>query len=216
MSSRTSIQALYERNLKIWNDCIPGILPAGAPLRPGLQREIDLAVDRLLAGRNRYELVEEECGTPWFYIGICHSLEGSSNFTKHIHNGDPLTARTVNVPAGRPVSGKAPFSWEASAVDWCDLKGINDAKVRRLQPGNVRDWTIPTMLWRFEANNGFGYINRNGPEHYSPYLVAGSNLEMAGRYVADHDYRPTVWSKQIGVVPLLKTLVVRGILNIEA
>ena len=41
--------------------------------------------------------------TYWFVIAAIHGLEASFNFRAHFHNGDfPLTARTRQVPAGRP------------------------------------------------------------------------------------------------------------------
>jgi len=41
-----------------------------------------------------------------------------SSFKLHLHNGDPLTARTVNVPKGRPKTGQPPFAWGISAKDF--------------------------------------------------------------------------------------------------
>ena len=53
-------------------------------------------------GKARYAAVGKPFGIPWHVVGIIHMLEAAANFTTHLHNGDPLTARTVHVPAGRP------------------------------------------------------------------------------------------------------------------
>ena len=105
------------------------------------------ATARVVAGQARYETVSAATGVPWFVIGIIHSLEGSSNFKTHLHNGDPLTARTIHVPKGRPITGQPPFTWEDSAVD--ALKFDNLA-------GSTK-WSLPSTLFRLEGFNGFGY-----------------------------------------------------------
>ena len=105
-------------------------------LSPGLTQEYDLifasakirseylsavraVAERIISPANwaRYQDVGGKTGIPPYVIGIIHSLEASGRFDRHLHNGDPLTARTVQVPAGRPKSGKPPFTWEESAVD---------------------------------------------------------------------------------------------------
>jgi lysozyme family protein len=42
---------------------------------------------------------------PWYLVGIIHYRECSLYFSRHLHNGEPLTERTRRVPAGRPASG---------------------------------------------------------------------------------------------------------------
>lgn len=209
--SYNSRAALAEKYVDMWRELRPGERPPGAPPRPGLAADIDAAVNRLLAGKDRYEAVEAAVGVPWWFIAMIHGLEGGGDFQLHPHNGDPLTARTVAVPAGRPLMGDAPFEWEESAVDLCSLKGWDAPQVRRLPDGSA-DWTIPTTMWRAEANNGFGYRNRG---ILSPYLVAGSNLEQPGRFVADGVFDPTKWSRQIGFATLLKVLTTRGVVTFD-
>ena len=72
----------------------------------------------------RYDQVANATGVPWYVIGIIHEMEGGLNFTTHLHNGDPLTRRTVQVPAGRPPTGMPPFQWEESAIDALDAGGL--------------------------------------------------------------------------------------------
>ena len=64
---------------------------------------------------------------PWYVIGFIHKMESDMNFGTHLHNGDPLTARTVHVPTGRPVNGNPPFTWEDSAADALQLAAALEA-----------------------------------------------------------------------------------------
>src|SRR3954451_13268986 len=86
-------------------------------IRPDRLGLVDALIARLLANRPRYEAVGTPLGTPWWVIATIHSLEASCSFTAHLHNGDPLHARTTHVPKGRPASGAPPFTWEVSARD---------------------------------------------------------------------------------------------------
>ncbi len=80
-----------------------------------------------------------------FFIAVIHNMEASQNFNKHLHNGDPLTARTVQVPAGRPKKGTPPFSWEDSAADALAIRGL----------GAKTDWSLAGMLYQLEGYNGW-------------------------------------------------------------
>jgi len=141
----------------------------------------------------QYAETSTATGVPIIFIAITHSLEASSNFNKHLHNGDPLTARTVQVPAGRPKAGNPPFTWTESAIDALELKGYD----------KVTDWSIPAMLGLFERYNGLGYQKRGV---LSPYLWSWSNLYTAGKYVADGHFDPNAVSQQCGAAVLLKLL----------
>jgi lysozyme family protein len=156
------------------------------------------ALPRLAAlnGRAVYERIEEMTGVPWWWVAAIHQLESSGDFTRHLHNGDSLRRRTVRVPAGRPVAGEPPFDWVASAVDALTMPG------KRLH--QVSDWSIPHALWLLESFNGFGYrLYRHMP---SPYLWAGTNHYMRGKYVADGKWSSTAVSKQAGCAGLLMAL----------
>lgn len=160
--------------------------------------EVEHLANRIFANSKRYTAVSAKLpGIPWFFIGIIHALESTLNFSKHLHNGDPLTARTVHVPKGRPVSGTPPFSWEESAWDALIAKRLNAWP----------DWSIAGMLYQFEAYNGWGYRFRNVP---SAYLWAGSQHYEKGKFVEDGIYSPTAVSEQIGAAVLLKQLVISG------
>lgn len=93
-----------------------------------------------------YMDVAEKIGMPWWIVGLIHMMESNCNFRTHLHNGDPLTARTVRVPKGRPLSGSPPFSWVESAVDAMQFKGFD----------KIDAWDVPQMLYLLEGYNGWG------------------------------------------------------------
>jgi len=157
--------------------------------------EIDGIVRRIVQHKDRYQAVERLTNVPWYVIAVLHSLEASGRFDRHLHNGDPLTARTVQVPAGRPRSGTPPFTWEQSAVDALDYDGLS----------HVTDWSIEHMAYLFEGFNGWGY-RRFHPHVKSPYLWSYSNHYTKGKYVADGRWSETAVSRQSGTMVLLKRL----------
>lgn len=149
----------------------------------------------IVANKLRYESVGNPLSIPWFFIGIIHSLECSSKFTTHLHNGDPLTAKTVQVPVGRPKIGTPPFTWEESAKD--ALIG------HKLNLWN--DWSLPGLLYKLEGYNGFGYRRIAVPIN-SPYLWSFSNQYTKGKFVQDGKFSATAVSKQCGAAVLLRRL----------
>ena len=54
----------------------------------------DARVRAIAEAKPRYDQVANATGVPWYVIGIIHEMEGGLNFSTHLHNGDPLTART--------------------------------------------------------------------------------------------------------------------------
>jgi lysozyme family protein len=168
-------------------------------IRPSRRKAVDVLVRRMTANRARYEKVAKAVGAPWYVVAIVHSLEAGGDFARHLHNGDPLTARTTRVPAGRPKTGRPPFTWEQSAIDALAYQGFR----------NWRDWTIPGTLYKLEAYNGFGYRDRH-PNVPSPYLWSFSNHYTRGKYVADGRFSPTAVSQQCGAAVLLKRLAAGG------
>ncbi|MBB2671536.1 UNVERIFIED_ORG: lysozyme family protein/DNA/RNA endonuclease G (NUC1)/V8-like Glu-specific endopeptidase [Rhizobium esperanzae] len=162
-------------------------------IRPEKKGEVAWYVKKLTGFRPRYEKVGSALGIPWWFVGITHALEGSFNFKGHLHNGDPLTARTVQVPKGQPKKGNPPFTWETSAVDALTLKGFEGQS----------DWSVARSLYRFEGYNGWGY---RGLGINSPYLWSYSNHHTKGKFVKDHKYDPNALSKQCGAAVMLKAL----------
>ena len=109
--------------------------------------DVDKLARGIVQGKPRYDQVSNATGVPWYVVGIIHAMEASLNFKTHLHNGDPLTARTVQVPRGRPPFGTPPFEWEDSAIDALTLKDLDD----------VRVWSIERIAFQLEAYNGWGY-----------------------------------------------------------
>jgi lysozyme family protein len=171
-------------------------------IKPDRAQAVNAAVAKIRANRERYEAVGSALGVPWYVVGLIHMMESSGNFTAHLHNGDPLTARTTHVPAGRPKAGTPPFSWEESAADALELQRF----------GSWKDWGIPGILFKLEAYNGFGY-RENHPDVSSPYLWSFSNHYTRGKYVADGSFSPTAVSAQCGAAVMLKRLQQLGVLG---
>jgi lysozyme family protein len=94
-------------------------------INPNRRAEATAAANRILQNRARYEDVARQTGVPWFVTGLIHMMESDGDFDTHLHNGDPLTARTRNVPRGRPARGAPPYAWEESAVDALRLKRLD-------------------------------------------------------------------------------------------
>lgn len=157
---------------------------------------------KMLSGQIMYTSVEMATGIPWVLVGAIHCLESAFDFSRHLHNGDPLIARTVNVPRGRPLIGKPPFQWKDSAVD-----ALKD-RVK----GNLK--SIPAMLQFAEAYNGVGYLklyDAGCSGYMSPYVWGGTDIYTSGKYVRDGQFDKSAVSKQYGVAATLKTLLWFGV-----
>ena len=174
---------------------------ASARVRPEHVREVTATAHRVMLPANlaRYRAVEAATGVPAWVVGIIHSMEAGGNFSSHLHNGDPLTERTVQVPAGRPTAGVPPFTWEASAIDALRFHDLDQ----------WTEWTVAGIGYVFERYNGFGYRN-NHPEVKSPYLWSFTTAYSSGKYIEDHKWSPTAVSKQCGAMAILRPLVDAG------
>ncbi|MCG3198460.1 MAG: hypothetical protein HUU16_15895 [Candidatus Omnitrophica bacterium] len=172
-------------------------------LAPRRERLVEKLLERILAGKPRYDRVSEATGVPWHVIAILHSLEAGRSFDLHLHNGDPLSARTVRAPAGRPKQGHPPFTWEASAEDALRLKRMD----------RWTDWSLAGTLFQLEVYNGFGYRSLKRPIP-SPYLWSFSNHYTKGKFVEDGRYDPDAVSKQCGAAVLLRRMVETGMVSL--
>lgn len=182
--------ALRKEYENLFNSCI---------IRPEFIDPVDETIAKLQANKQRYQNVSESLGIPWGFIAVIHNMEASLNFSKHLHNGDPLTARTLQVPAGRPVSGNPPFTWEESATDALSMKKL----------GSQTDWSLAGTLYQLERYNGWGY--RLYHQHVlTPYLWGYSNLYKSGKYVADGTWSDVAVSKQCGSAVLLRRMAENG------
>lgn len=169
-----------------------------AVIRPERLRSVDDRVNRLAASEARYRSVADPLGVPWHVVAIVHSLEGGG-FGAHLHNGDPLTARTTHVPVGRPVAGNPPFTWEESAIDAIRSRGWSGAT----------DWSVPGTLYQLEKYNGFGYRPLGVP---TPYLWSFTSQYSRGKFTSDGQFDPNAVSAQVGAAALLKRMAERGLI----
>jgi lysozyme family protein len=163
-------------------------------LRPQYAASANWHVQMMQKARSRYERVEAVTGVPWYFIAVTHGLEASFNFRAHLHNGDyPLSARTRQVPAGRPTVWLPPSDWESSAKDALRLLGYT----------GQTDWSLERTLYRLEAYNGLGYRKIGVP---TPYLWSFSNQYDRGKFVADGKFNHNAKSQQCGAAVMLKLL----------
>ena len=176
-------------------------LYAGMSIRPEWASQVEWHRRKLLQYKPRYDPLAFSTGVAWWFIGIVHALEGSFNFATHLHNGDPLSDRTVQHPAGRPEVWNPPNEWEASATDALIFENVAH------QP----DWSLARTLHRFESYNGFSYY-----KHFinSPYLWSFSNQYTKDKFDADHVRDENAISKQCGDAVMLKALVAAGDITI--
>jgi len=182
-----ALRAEYEQ---LFNTC---------EVRPERAAQVESAMQRVLAAAGRYRAAEAASGVPWYFIAVTHQMESSGRFDRHLHNGDPLSARTRQVPAGRPRHGNPPFTWEESAADALAMHKLDAAT----------DWSLGSLLYELERYNGFGYRLYH-PEVRTPYLWSWSRHYTSGKYVADGRWSATATSAQCGAATLLRRLVERG------
>lgn len=177
------MSALSDTYAAQFHDCV---------IKPEHAAEVRAEAARILASRARYEAVAAHfTGMPWWVVGILHSMECGLSFHQHLHNGDPLSARTVQVPKGRPIAGTPPFTWEESARDALVYDGLD----------KITDWSPGHALVAFENYNGSGYRRRGVP---SPYLWSFTDQYRCGKYTADGRYNPLAISRQCGCAALMK------------
>lgn len=179
-------QTLRNEYENLFNSCI---------IRQEVFPAVEKIISKLQGNEIRYQNVSETLGIPWGFVAVIHNMEASLSFDKHLHNGDPLTGRTVQVPAGRPVKGQPPFTWEESAADALTLKGLN----------SQTDWSLAGTLYQLERYNGWGYRLYH-PYVLSPYLWGFSNHYKSGKYIADGTWSDTAVSKQCGSAVLLRRM----------
>jgi lysozyme family protein len=175
-----------------------------AKVDPARQTTVDWYVSKLTNAKYRaaYAKLEDDVCVPWYFIGVIHALEASFNFEAHLHNGDPLSKRTVHVPANRPVVWLPPSDWHTSAKDALTLEKFTDHT----------DWNLARMLFRIEAYNGFR--SRELHNTNSPYLWSFSNHYKSGKFIADNQWSGTAVSQQCGAAIMLKELVNKKIIQL--
>lgn len=158
--------------------------------KAGLTRSFSSVATHLVTpfAKSTYQAVSAKTGVPWAAIAVIHERECSQDWTRSLAQGDPWNRASVHVPAGR-----GPFnSWEEAAVDAL----VNCAPCAALN----KDWSIGGTLTKLEEYNGLGYAARGKP---SPYIWAGTDQYISGKYIRDGVYDPEAVDSQLGCAGLL-------------
>lgn len=153
---------------------------------------VDKLCARALALMPLYTPVSTSSTVPWYFIAAVHLRESTFRIA-HLHNGDPLSGRTLHVPAGRPKTPEPPYSFEQSAEDALRLKKLHRWK----------DWSLSGTLYQLERYNGMGYRKLGKP---SPYLWSFSCHYQHGKFIADGRYSDTAVDAQCGGATFLRRL----------
>jgi lysozyme family protein len=160
---------------------------------PARMQEVDELHAEIVKNARRYQTVEAATKVPWYVIALIHNLECGMSFFDHLHNGDSLRHPTTNDPAGRPPGWDGTGTWEQSAVDALQYDHLDQ----------VESWDEARICFELELFNGWGYRKKG---IHSPYLWAGSNHYVAGKFVSDHVYDSKSVSREIGGAVLLKRM----------
>lgn len=163
---------------------------------PKKLKELDSVVRVAITNEPLYQTVQRFSCVPWPVIAAIHFRESSQNFRCHLHNGDPLTARTTHVPKGRPEKGQPPFTWIESATD-----ALSEA-------WRPNDWDVSGCLEFIERFNGLGYQRH---DVHSPYLWNYTNQYEKGLYISDGTFDPEKIEIRPGCAAILKTMVAKGV-----
>ena len=142
--------------------------------------------------RKVYEHLSALTGVPWWVIAVIHEREASQSWKANIANGQSWGRVTTIVPKGR-----GPFkSFNEAAVDAL----VNCAP----HAARWKDWTAGGALTLLELYNGEGYelYHHMG----SPYLWAGSNQYVRGKYVGDGEFDPSAVDHQLGCAIMLRAM----------
>lgn len=188
--SNITFEATREEYARLW---------ASMELRPSKAAVVEEWARKIIDYKaGRYGAVEKATGVPWFVVGILHLMEaglgknGEPRFDRHLHNGDPLSAKTWQVPKGRP-PGDPPWTWAQSAADALMMHNLH----------KVSEWPLERIMFEVERYNGWGYRSYH-PGTLSPYLWSFTNHYARGKYVADGKWDPNAVSGQCGAMALLK------------
>lgn len=168
-------------------------------INPNESAAVEKIINRILPNKYRYIDTVSLFNVPWYFIAVIHNMESGLSFNGHFHNGDPLSARTIRVPVGRPINGDPPFTWEESTRDAIQYKKLD----------RWNDWSAAGLLYKLEEYNGWGYRSKH-PHVLSPYLWSFSNHYVKGKYVADGTWSENAVSRQCGAAVILRRLAEHG------
>jgi lysozyme family protein len=162
-------------------------------IKPELNNIIEKKTSSMIDNKDIYQAIADAVNKdmPWYCVAVIHELECNQDFYKYLGNGQDLSKVTTIVPKGR-----GPFiDFESGAID-----ALNQVAFDKMS-----DWSLGHLLSMIEGYNGFGYeVYHNMP---SPYLWAGTQFYVKGKYTSDGHFDPATVSSQIGVALLLKKLI---------
>ena len=158
--------------------------------------QLDTICCTAISNQSLYQVVSNVVKVTWPVIAAIHFRESNQNFMRHLHNGDPLSARTLHAPMGRPTTGSPPFTWPESAID--AFGGL----------WRPQGWDIANCLRFTEMYNGTGY-QKHGIN--TPYLWDFTDKYTSGLFIADGSFDPDTREVRPGAVSILKTLAFKGI-----
>lgn len=154
--------------------------------------EIVQCADFAIANKARYLTVAARVRAHWAHVAVVHRREsdpdkaGNPRFDTYLGNGQPLNRKTTIVPVGR-----GPWAtFEDGAADAWHIDALD----------GVLDWRLEKMLYWSEVLNGGGYSRMGLP---SPYIVAGTNWQVKGKYKSDGKFSKAMWDTQPGCMPML-------------
>ena len=162
---------------------------------------LDALVSRWQRTASTYQAVQamRTDGIPAVVAFCLFYREADNDLSCSPAQGDPLTHRSRNVPAGRIPGKPAPYKWIDAA---CDAYYVVD----RLDLCNWHD--KQAALDKIESFNGYGYRAHNVA---APYLWSGTSLYTRGKYVRDGRFDALAVDRQLGVAAILKRMQERGI-----
>lgn len=143
--------------------------------------------------KRQYLALQARTGVPWAVIAVIHEREASQSWLGSLAQGDRFDRVSTHVPAGR-----GPFSsWQDAGVD--ALVNCEPFAARN------KDWTIGGALTVLEEYNGLGYAMRGLP---SPYVWAGTDRYVKGKFTSDGHFDPETVDKQLGCAGMLMSMMV--------
>lgn len=184
------IKAIYERNQWL----VPHITRDTS--NKAVMNSLEKFQKHYAKNKQKYETVSQKTGVPPELIAAIHWRESSGDFSRYLHNGDPLGKKTVNVPKGIFFT-----DWEEAAIH-----ALNQKKYIRDAVGiDSTSKDVAKMMTFAEYYNGLGYINH---KVNSVYVFSGSNIPLEGKYYKDgvFTYGPVV-DKNPGVAVMLLSII---------
>lgn len=177
---------------KMWDDMVVPVVH---------NKEVQIAAKKIYNHIGEYGDIAFSLGLPTKVanvIGVMHMRESNFDFTKHLANGDPLTADTIHVPKNIMAPIDPPYTFEEGAC----------AAIKNWEKGWNLDltkytWDIPNTLWFLEAWNGFGFKNKG---INTPYLWSYTQHYDKGYFSSDGVFNPNLVNQQPGCAPVLKSL----------